>query len=84
MLPEPIPRRLRRGFRISERGKGADDGHLVVSGFQESVGSTSWYMVEDGDKALLHALYKLLFHPWHEVVGAYHSVYRSLLSASTP
>jgi hypothetical protein len=84
MLGVPILRQACRRFRISERGKGADDGHLVVSGFHEREGSKSWHMVQERDKAFLHTLYKLLFHPWNEVVGAYHSVHGLLFSATTP
>src|SRR5512135_2935099 len=68
MLAVPILSQARRRFRISKRVKGADERHIVCSGFQEREGAKSRHMVEEGDKAFLHTLDKFLPHPWDEFV----------------
>lgn len=68
MFGVPIIRQACRRFRISKLVKGADEGYIVVSFFQESEGSKSWYMVKERDKAFLHTLYKFLSRPWNKVV----------------
>ena len=68
MLGVPIIRQACRRFRISKLVKGADEGDIVVSGFQESEGLKSWHMVQERDKAFLHTLDKFLSRPWNELV----------------
>src|SRR6516165_702519 len=75
MLNEPIPCQPRRRFRISERVKGAGDGHFVVANFHQRVVSKSWHPAEDRDETLLHILDHLLFRPRSEVVFAYNSIH---------
>jgi hypothetical protein len=68
MLSVPILRDASRRFRISKRVKNADEDGIVVSSFHEREGAKAWHMIQQGDKALLHTLDKLLACPWHESV----------------